>query len=169
MRSGVMASMGRRMTRSRYAGSALRCFVAGCAVFSLAGCGTMTGAQQSCESTLGLAEPDKVRCTGSVETVSGSPSLSVIEIGDDIDGAFLLETSIKVGRGTAKASVTDIDDELVGGEVSPGEPLEISAVVYPEPAAGADEDTEEVEVQLEIKEGEEVKALRYEAKLVEQD
>jgi hypothetical protein len=155
------------MTRSRYAGSALRCFVAGCAALSLAGCGTMTGAQQSCESTLGLAEPDKVRCTGSVETVSGSPSLSVIEIGEDLDGALLLETTITVGSGTAKASVTDIDDELVGGEVSPGEPLKISAVVYPD--AGADEDTVEVEVQLEIKEGEEVKDLRYEATLVEQD
>ena len=161
--------MGQKMTRSRYAGSALRWLVAGCAVLSLGGCGTMTGAQQSCESTFGLTEPKKVRCTGSVETVSGSPPLSVIEIGDDIDGAFLLETTITVGRGTAKASVTDIDDEPVGAEVSPGEPLEISAVVYPEPAAGAGEDTEEVEVQLEVKEGEEVKDLSYEATIVERD
>ena len=67
------------------------------------------------------------------------------------------------------ASVTDIDDQRVGGEVSPGDPLHIGAVVYPEPAAGADEDTEEVEVQLEVKEGEEVKDLGYEAMLVEQD
>ena len=157
------------MPRPRYARSALRRFVAGCTVISLAGCGTMTGAQQSCESTFGLTEPKKVSCTGSVETVSGSPPLSVIEIGDDLDGAFSLETTITVRRGTAKASVTDIDDELVVGEVSPGKPLEISAFVYPEPAAGADEDTEEVEVRLEIKEGEEVKDLRYEAALVEEN
>ena len=62
----------------------------------------MTGAQRSCESTFGLTEPKEVSCTGSVETLSGSPPLSVIEIG---------------------------------------------AVVYQEPAAGADEDTEEVEVR----------------------
>jgi hypothetical protein len=101
--------------------------------------------------------------------VSGSPPLSVIEIGDDLDGAFSLETTITVGRGRAEASVTDIDDQRVGGEVSPAEPLEIGAVVYPEPAAGADEDTEEVEVQLEVKEGEEVKDLSYRATLVERD
>jgi hypothetical protein len=157
------------MPRPRCARSALRRVVAGCAIISLAGCGTMTGAQQSCESTLGLTEPKKVSCTGSVETVSGSPSLSVIEIGDDLDGAFTLETTITVGRGTAEASVTDIDDQRIGGEISPGEPLEINAVVYPELAAGADEDTEEIEVQLEVKEGEEVKDLRYEATLVERD
>jgi hypothetical protein len=165
-----MASMGRKMPRvPGYARSALWRVVAGCAVISLAGCGTMSGAQQSCESTFGLTEPKKVNCTGSVERVSGSPSLSVIEIGDDIDGAFSLEATITVGRGTAKASVTDIDDERVGGEVSAGEPLDIRAVVYPEPAAGADADTEEVEVRLEVEEGEEVKGLRYEATLVEQD
>lgn len=157
-----------RISRS-LAGSAVRCFVAGCAAISLAGCGTMTGAQQSCESTFGLTEPKKVSCTGSVQTVGGSPSLSVIEIDDDLDGAFTLETTITVGRGTAEASVTDIDDRRMGGEVSPGEPLEIGAVVYPEPAAGADEDTEEVEVQLEVKEGEEVEDLSYEATLVERD
>jgi hypothetical protein len=153
----------------RYARSALRRVVAGCAVISLAGCGTMTGAQQSCESTFGLTEPKMVNCTGSVETLSGSPPLSVIEIGEDLDGAYRLEATIAVGRGTAKAHVTDVDDQRVGGEVSPGKPLEIGAVVYPEPAAGADEDTEEVEVQLEVKESEEVKDLRYEATLVERD
>lgn len=164
-----MTGMGRKTTRLIFAGSALRCFVAGCAALSLTGCGTMSGAQQSCESTLGLATPEKVSCTGSVDTVSGSPSLSVIEIGEDLEGAFLLETTITVRRGTAKASVTDVDDRSMGGEISPGEPLEISAVVYPEPAAGADEDTEKVEVQLEIKEGEEVRDLSYEASLVERD
>jgi hypothetical protein len=161
--------MGRTMSSARVTRSALRCLVAGCAAVSLAGCGTLSGAEHDCESTLGLLDKKKVSCTGSVERVSGSPPLSVIEVGDDIDGAFLLETSITVASGTAKASLTDIDDERVGGEVSPGETLDIRAVVYPEPAAGADEDTEEVEVQLEVKEGEEVKDLRYKATLVEQD
>lgn len=163
----VTASAGRK-ARPGSAGPALRCFVVLVAV-SLAGCSTMSGAQQSCESSLGLAAPEKVSCTGSVETVSGSPSLGVIEIGEDLDGAFLLETTMKVGHGTSTASVTDVDDERVGGEISPGEPLEIRAVVYPEPAAGADEDEEGVEVQLEIAEGKEVRDLRYRATLVEQD
>jgi hypothetical protein len=157
------------MSGARVTRSAWRCLVAGCVAVLLAGCGTLSGAEQSCESTFGLLDKKKVSCTGSVERVSGSPPLSVIEIGDDLDGAFSLATTITVGRGTAKAHVTGVDDERVGGEVSPGEPLEIGAVVYPEPAAGADADTEEVEVQLEVKEGEEVKDLRYEATLVEQD
>ena len=161
--------MGRNATRPGFAGSALRCFVAGCAALSLAGCGTLIGAQHSCESSFGITEPKKVSCTGSVDTVRGSPSLSVVEIGEDLDGAYRLEVTIAVGRGTAKAHVTDVEDRRVGGGVSPGEPLEIGAVVYPESAAGADEDEEEVEVQLEVEEGEEIRDLRYEAALVEQD
>jgi hypothetical protein len=167
--SWTMTDMARKTRRPGFVGSALRCLVAGYAAISLAGCGTLSGAEHSCESTLGLLDKKKVSCTGSVERVSGSPPLSVIEIGEDLDGAYWLEATIAVGRGTAKAHVTDVDDERVGGEVSPGEPLEIGAVVYPEPSAGADEDTEEVEVQLEVKEGEEIKDLRYEATLVERD
>jgi hypothetical protein len=156
------------MPRPKYAGSTFRCFVAGCVVLSLAGCGTLIGAQHSCESTFGLTEPKKVTCTGSVDTVRGSPSLGIVEIGEDLDGAFLLETTITVGQGTAKVHVTDVDDRRVGGEVSPGQPLEMGAVVYPEPAAGADEDEEQVEVQLGVKEGREVRDLRYEATLIQQ-
>jgi hypothetical protein len=161
--------MGRKMIRTRIARSVSRGFVAGCVVLSLVGCSTMTGAEQRCESTLGITAPEKVSCTGSVERISGSPPLSVIEISEDLDGAYRLEATIAVGRGTSKAHVTDVDDERVGGEVSPGEPLEIGAVVYPEPAAGADEDGEQVEVQLEVEEGKEVEDLRYEATLVERD
>ena len=157
------------MSGARVTRSALRCLVAGCAAVSLAGCGTLSGAEHDCESTLGLLDKKKVSCTGSVERVSGSPPLSVIEIGEDLDGAYRLETTITVGRGTAKAHITEVDDDRVGGEVSPGKPLEIEAVVYPEPAAGADADTEEVEVQLKVKEGEEVEDLSYEATVVEQD
>lgn len=162
--------MGRMVTRLRFAGPALRCLVAGCAVLSLVGCtsGTLSGTQQSCESTFGLLESKKVGCTGSVDTVSGSPSLSIIEIGENLNGAFSLETTITVGRGKAKAHVTDVDDKRVGGEVSPGDPLRIVTVVYPEEVPGS-EDEEKVDLQIEVAEGEEVGGLRYEATLVAQD
>ena len=164
-----MAGMVRKMIRARVTRSVSRGFVAGCVVLSLVGCGTLTGAEHRCESTFGITAPKKVSCTGSVEKISGSPSLSVIEISEDLDGAYRLEATIAVGRGTSKAHVTDVEDERVGGEVSPGEPLEIGAVVYPEPSTGADEDGEQVEVQLEVEEGKEVEDLRYEATLVEQN
>ena len=115
-----------------------------------------------------MLEAKKVTCTGSVDTISGSPSLSVIEIGESLNGAFRLETTITVGRGTAKARITDVEDQKGGGEVSPGEPLRIVASVYPEEITGS-EDEEKVDLQLEVAEGKEVRDLRYEATLVEQD
>ncbi len=135
---------------------------------SLAGCtsGTLSGMQQSCRSNFGLLEAKKVSCSGSVDTVRGSPSLGVIEIGEELNGAFLLETTIKARRGTAKAHVVDVDDKRVGGEISSGDPLRIVAVVYPEEVGGTDDEEEEVEVQLEVAEGEEVRDLQYEATLV---
>jgi hypothetical protein len=165
-----MANMERNVKWPGLARSALRCFVIGCAAILLAGCtsGTLSGTQQSCESTFGLLESKKVSCTGSVDTVSGSPSLSIIEISESLNGAFRLETTITVGRGMAKASVTDVDDQKVGGEVAPGDPLRIATVVYPEEVPGS-EDEEMVEVQLKVAEGKEVGDLRYEATLVAQD
>ena len=159
------------MRKTRASRIAKAKLVAGCcALLVLAGCesGSLSGAQQSCTSNFGLVDQKKVSCTGSVDTVRGSPSLSVIEIGDNLDGAFRLEAIMEVGQGTAKAHVTDIDDKQVGGEVSPGKPLEISAVVYPEMVAGA-EDEEKVDIQPEVSEGEEVRELSYEAMLVQQD
>ena len=158
--------------KTRASQSAKAKLVAGCcALLVLAGCesGSLTGGQQSCTSNFGLVDQKKVSCTGSVDTVRGSPSLSVIEIGDNLDGAFQLEVAMEVGQGTVKAHVTDIDDKQVGGEVSPGKPLKISAVVYPETAAGTEDDEEKVDVQLEVAEGEEVRELSYEATLVQQD
>ena len=116
-----------------------------------------------------MLEPKKVSCTGSVDTVSGSPSLSVIEIGESLNGAFRLETTITVGRGTAKARITDVDDQRVGGEVSPGEPVQIAALVYPEEVPGSEDEEEKVDLQIEVVEGQEVSDLRYEATLVAQD
>ena len=148
----------------------MRCFVACCEALSLVGCtsGTLSGTQQSCESTFGLLDSKKVSCTGSADTVSGSPSLSIIEIGENLNGAFRLETTIMVRRGKAKAHVTDVDDKQVGGEVSPGDPLQIVTEVHPEEVPGS-EDEEKVEVQLKVAEGKEVSGLRYEATLVAQD
>ena len=136
----------------------------------LVGCtsGTLSGIQQGCESTFGLLESKKVSCEGSVDTVSGSPSLSVIEVGENLNGAFSLETTITVDRGSAKAHVTDIDDKQVGGEVSPGDPLRIVTEVYPEDVPGS-EDEEKVDLRLRVAEGKEVGGLRYKATLVAQD
>jgi hypothetical protein len=165
-----MANMGRSVTRPEFAGSVLRYFLAVCAALSLAGCtsGTLGGIQQSCESTFGFVESKKVSCEGRVDTLSGSPSLSVIEIGEDLNGVFLLETSITVRSGGAKAHVTDIDDKRVGGEVSPGDPLRIVTEVYPEDVPGSEEE-EKVDLQLRVAEGKEVGGLRYKATLVAQD
>jgi hypothetical protein len=110
--------------------------------------------QQSCRSNFGVLEAKKVSCSGSVDTARGSPSLSVIEIGEELNGAFLLETTITVRRGTAKAHVVDVDDKRVGGEISPGDPLRIVAVVYPEEVGSTDDEEEEIGVQLEVAEGE---------------
>ncbi len=169
-RIGDNGAVGRMTLRPTFAEWALWGFVAGCAALALVGCtaGTLTGGHQSCRSNVGLLDAKKVSCTGSVDTVRGSPSLNVIEIGEQLEGAFKLQTTIRVGRGAAKAHVTDIDDERVGGGVSPGGPLRIVAVVYPEERAGT-EDEETVDVQLEVAEGEEVEELRYEATLVAQD
>jgi hypothetical protein len=124
--------------------------------------------RQSCQSNFGLLDAKKVSCSGTVDTVSGSPTLSVIEIGEDLNGAFQLETTLRAGRGTAKAHVVDVEDRRVGGEISPGDPLRIVAVVYPEEVGGTDEEEEAVEVQLDVPGGEELNDLRYEATLVAQ-
>lgn len=162
--------MGRKM-RPVFFRSVLWGFVAGRAALALAGCestGTLSSVRQSCGSSSGLLAAKKVSCTGSVNTVSGSPSLNVIKTSEDLDGAFRLEVDMKVGRGTTKARVTETDDERVGGAVSPGKPLRIVAAVYPDSAAGTDEGAE-VDVQLKVPKGKEARDLRYEARLTQQD
>jgi hypothetical protein len=144
-------------------------FLAGCVTLTLVGCSTISGAKQSCGSNFGVLDAKKVVCSGSVESMSGSPSLDIIDVGGRLDGAFLLEATMKVEQGTARAYVTDIDDNKVGGELSPDAPLRIRATVYPEESEEADDDNEVVELQLEIPEEKEVNNLRYEATLVRQD
>jgi hypothetical protein len=165
-----MAGMGPGVMRPKLAGLALRYFFAGCIVLSLVGCtsGTLSGMQQRCDATFGLLESKKVSCTGSVDTVSGSPSLSIIEIDENLNGAFELETTVTVERGEAKAHVTDVDDKQVGGEVSPSDPLRIVTQVYPEEAPGS-EDEEKVDLQIKVAEGEEIRGLHYEATMIAED
>jgi hypothetical protein len=83
-----------------------------------------------------VLDAKKVVCSGSVEAMSGSPSLDIIDVGGRL-------------QGTARAYVTDIDDSKVGGELSPDAPLRIRATVYPEESEDADDDNEVVELQLE--------------------
>jgi hypothetical protein len=156
----------------RFARVALCGFVAGCvALLFLTGCtsGTLSGVQHGCRSNFGVMDAKKVSCSGSVDTVRGSPSLNVIEIGEDLDGAFRLEVTLVVDQGTARAHVVDVDDKRVGGEVSSGDPLRIVAIVYPEQVSGADDEEEKVDVQLEVAEGKEVRNLQYEATLVTEE
>jgi hypothetical protein len=136
----------------------------GCLVLVLAGCssGTLVGSQQTCRSSGGLFERQTISCTGGVDSVRGSPTLGVVEVDDDLDGVYRLDATITAGRGTARAFVTNTDGEKIGGELAPGTPLRITALVEP------DED-EDVEVALEVAEGEKVESLRYEATLVPQE
>jgi hypothetical protein len=129
------------------------------ALLFLTGCtsGTLSGVQHGCQSNFGVMDAKKVSCSGSVDTVWGSPSLNVIEIGEYLDGAFRLEVSLEVDQGTARAHVVDVDDKRVGGEVSSDDPLRIVAIVYPEQVSGADDEEEKVDVQLEVAEGKEVR------------
>jgi hypothetical protein len=136
----------------------------GCLVLVLAGCssGTLVGSQQTCRSSGGLFERQTISCTGGVDSVRGSPTLGLVEVDDDLDGVYRLDATITVGRGTARAFVTNTDGKEIGGELAPGTPLRITALVEP------DED-EDVEVALEVAEGEKVESLRYEARLVPQE
>ena len=136
-----MANVG-RATGPGFARMVLCGFVAGCAALALVGCkgGTLSGGEQNCSSNLGLFDPKKVSCTGSADTVRGSPWLSIIETGGDLNGAYRLEATIEVRQGRAQAHVTDLADERARGDVSRGDPLRVVAVVYPaEVAAPAGE------------------------------
>jgi hypothetical protein len=137
---------------------------AGCwVILMLAGCesGTITGQEQTCRSSGGLFAVEEISCTGSVDGVRGSPHLSIVDADENLDGSYRLDAAITVARGTAIVHVTDADGEQAGGEVAPGRPLQITAVVEPV-------DEEEIDVELDVV-GKEVRDLRYEAILVRQD
>jgi hypothetical protein len=137
--------------------------LATCCVLLLAGCksGTTTDLEQTCKSEGGLLAGREVTCTGSVGTARGEPSVSVIDADGDLSGNYKLDATITVGKGKAKAYVDTAGGEKVGGKVSPGKPLRISALV------DLDSDDEDVSVNLKVL-GKEVEDLGYEAAVAPQ-
>ena len=127
---------------------------------ALAGCesGTLISQEQTCETSGGLLAEGRATCTGSVGTVRGSPQLVIVDTDGELDGTYRLEATLSVGKGETKAHVTAADGDRVGGQVSPGEPLQISADVE------VDDDDEEVVAELKVA-GKEATDLRYEAEL----
>jgi len=128
------------------------------ALFALAGCksGTLVGQEQSCEVSGGLLAEERAACTGSVDAVRGEPQLVIVDTAGELDGTYRLEATLSVGKGETKAHVTAVDGDRVGGQLSPGEPLRISADV--------DDEDEEVAAQLKVA-GKKASDLRYEATL----
>lgn len=130
------------------------------ALLALSGCesGTLMGQEQTCESSGGLLAEERATCSGSVDGVRSSPQLVIVDTDGELDGTYRLEATLSVGKGETKAHVTAADSERVGGELSPDEPLRISADVE------VDDDDEEVVAELKVA-GKEATDLRYEASL----
>lgn len=129
----------------------------------LVGCesGTISGSQQSCQSAGGLFTADRVSCSGSAETASGSVSLDLVGTDDARSGRYRLEALIASEQGSARATVAAAGSGEAGGELSPDRPLRIDAVV------DVDED-EDLVASLRVA-GEEVRGLSYEATLIPQE
>lgn len=121
--------------------------------------GTLTGTEQSCESSGGLLSTDRISCSGSASAAKGSPSLDIIDTGGDLSGSYRLQATLSVGQGTTKANVMAAEGEQTGGTLSPEQPLELDANI------SLDEDDDEVSVTLKTS-GKEVRDLVYEATLV---
>ena len=130
------------------------------AVLALSGCesGTLVGQEQSCEASGGLLAEERATCTGSVDAVRGSPRLVIVDTDGELEGTYRLEATLSVGKGETKAHVTAADGDRVGGQLSPDEPLRISADVE------VDDDEEEVVAELKVA-GKKATDLRYEAPL----
>lgn len=131
----------------------------------LAGCeSTITNSQQSCQSSGGFLQDRRMSCTGSAETITGSPSLSIADVDEEFSGTYDLEATVEVGKGTLTATIENAAGEEVGGEVSPGEPLRISEAVE------LSETDEELDLSLEVSGGEEAEAseVTYESRLTPQ-
>jgi hypothetical protein len=104
----------------------------------------------------------EVTCTGSGGVVRGEPSLGIIDTDQDLSGDYKLDATISVKKGRAKAYVDTAGGGREGGEVSPGDPLRVEAVV------ALDEDDEDVSLNSKVL-GKEVRGLRYEATALPQD
>lgn len=130
----------------------------------LVGCesGTLTNTQQSCQSSGGFLQDQKMSCTGSAGTVKGSPSLSIAGVDEEFSGTYKLDATVEVGEGTVRATVTNADGDEVGGEITPDEPLRISETVE------LSETDEELNLSLKVPEGQQATDLSYESRLTPQ-
>ena len=130
------------------------------AVLALSGCksGTLVGQEQSCEVSGRLLAEERAACTGRVDAVRREPQLVIVDTDAELDGTYRLEATLSVGKGETKAHVTAADGDRVGGQLSPDEPLRISADVE------VDDEDEEVAAQLKVA-GKKASDLRYEASL----
>lgn len=124
------------------------------------GCLTLTNHSQSCTSSGGLLGPSEFSCSGTVETVKGEGPLT-FDGEDDDDPNYRMDLTASVESGTMDVFADDVDGGREGGEVSPGNPIRIQAVV-----PSSDED---VSVDLAVKGGEEaeVGGFAYKATFAE--
>ena len=104
--------------------------------------------------------PSEFSCSGTAETVKGEGSLT-FDGEDDSDPDYVMDLTASVEGGRMDVFADAVDDGREGGEVSPGNPIRIRAVV-----PSSDED---VSVTLSVKGGEEaeVRGLAYEATFTE--
>jgi len=133
----------------------------GLAVVLLAtGCLSLTNHSQSCTSAGGFMGPSEFSCSGTAETVKGEGPLT-FDGEDDDDPDYRMDLSVSVESGTMDVFASTVGGGREEGEVSPGNPVRIEAVV-----PSSDED---VSVDLAVKGGEEaeVGGMAYEASFTE--
>ena len=124
------------------------------------GCLSLTNHSQSCTSSGGLLGPSEFSCSGTAETVKGEGPFS-FDGEDDDDPDYRMNLSVSVESGTMDVFASTVDGGREGGEVSPGNPVRIEAVV-----PSSDED---VSIDLAVKGGEEaeVGGMAYEGSFTE--
>ena len=126
------------------------------------GCLSLTNHSQSCTSSGGVLSSSEFSCSGTAGTVQGEGPLS-FDGEDDSDPDYRMDLTASVESGRVDVYADTVDGGREGGEVSPGNPIRIEAVV-----PSSDED---VSVTLSVKGGEEaeVRGLSYEASFTEAD
>lgn len=132
------------------------------AVLLAAGCLSLTNHSRSCRSSGGVLSSGEFSCSGTAGTVQGEGPLS-FDGEDDSDPDYRMDLTASVESGRMDIYADTVDGGREGGEVSPGNPIRIEAVV-----PLSDED---VSVTLSVKGGEEaeVRGLGYEATFAETD
>ena len=131
-------------------------------VLLAAGCLSLTNHNRSCRSSGGVLRSSEFSCSGTAGTVQGEGPLS-FDGEDDSDPDYRMDLTASVESGRMDIYADTVDGGREGGEVSPGNPVRIEAVV-----PSSDED---VSVTLSVKGGEEaeVGGFRYAASFTEAD